>query len=508
MATRFEREHQQVEGSLTAVDRLIIHGHLSRLWFPNHMAYLLDRLGVHIATKFGEFVKQASSRVVAHAEGIAKRAGRPLIYQDRVVHGKDALARQIAVRDGITQGLVCIFSTVELAMCFALAGGSIRPRLRKCLHLYFYVIDRELGFIHIRLQTWFPFQIQVYLNGHEWLARQLERRGVAFERYENTFLSISDLALAKRLCASFTRRRWHRVLDAFARRVNPWLPVIRRHGFGSYHWCIDACEVSTDLMWTSRSRLLDVLDDVFDYAIRAFSADDVVRFLGLKCQPRKGDLETRHARRPEGRRIKHRVRQNWLKLYDKWSVLRVETVINNPRDFRILRFDSDCQGRRRGRWMRMSKGIQNLWRYVAIGEAVNRRYLDALAEAKPTAAAVAQLESLCRPHVHHARRVSRFNPVSRPDTELFQAVLSGAHLINGLSNRDLQGQLWSTPAPDPPEALRRCRRVSRLIRKLRGHGLLAKIRGRRRYHVTLSGRRLLSAALDYKNHRFPTALAA
>jgi hypothetical protein len=92
-------------------------------------------------------------------------------------------------------------------------------------------------------------------------------------------------------------------------------------------------------MWRDRSILLRVLDDLFDYALRAFSADDVVRFLGLKCRPKTGDLETRHARRPEGRRIKHRVRQNWLKLYDKWSVLRVETVINNPADFRVFRFE-------------------------------------------------------------------------------------------------------------------------------------------------------------------------
>jgi len=305
------------------------------------MAYFLDRLGVHIARDFGDFVKQASQKVIAHAEALAKKAGRPFVYQDRVVHGKDELARQIAARDGITQGLICVFSTVEPAMCFALAGaGAIRPRLRKCLHLYFYVIDRELGFIHIRLQTWFPFQIQIYLNGHEWLARQLERRGIGFERYQNSFLPIDDLPLAQRLCAAFTRRRWSRLFDAFARRINPWLPVIRKHNFGSYYWCIDACEVSTDLMWRDRPSLLGVLDDLFDYALRAFSADDVVRFLGLKCRPQTGELETRHARRPEGRRIKHRIRQNWLKLYDKWSVLRVETVINNPADFRVLRFEA------------------------------------------------------------------------------------------------------------------------------------------------------------------------
>ena len=509
MPTGFERAHgDELLGSLTTVDRLIIHGHLSRLWFANHMAYLLDRLGVHIVRDFGEFMKQASSKVIAHAEALARKAGRPFIYQNRVVHGKDELARQIAARDGVTEGLICVFSTVEPAMCFALAGGAIRPRLRKCLHLYFYVIDRELGFIHLRLQTWFPFQIQVYLNGHEWLARQLERRGVGFERYENTFLWIDDLPLAQRLCASFTTRRWSRLFDAFARRINPWLSVIRRQGFGSYYWCIDACEVSTDLMWSNRRSLLQLLDDLFDHAVRAFSADDVVRFLGLKHRPKTADVETRHARRPEGRRIKHRIRQNWLKLYDKWSVLRVETVINNPADFRVLRFEDDRRGRRRGRWMRMNKGIANLWRYVQIGEATNRRYLNALAEVKPTGPAVAQLDSLCRQHSQHGQRVARFNPVSRSDAELFQAVLAGAHLVSGLANRDLQHKLWTAPPKDPLEARRRCRRVSRLIRKLRGHAILAKIPGRRRYYVTLRGRRLLAAAIHYRTREFPNALAA
>jgi hypothetical protein len=124
MASVFEDAHRdQLRGSLTCVDRLIVHGHLSRLWFPNHMAYLLDRLGVRIARDFGRFVKEASSRVIARGEGLARKAGRPFIYQDRVVHGKDELARQIAARDGVTEGLICVFSTVEPAMCVGLAGG-------------------------------------------------------------------------------------------------------------------------------------------------------------------------------------------------------------------------------------------------------------------------------------------------------------------------------------------------------------------------------------------------
>jgi len=108
-----------------------------------------------------------------------------------VERGKDDLARQIARRDGITQGLICVLATIEPATCFALTGGArIVPRTRKCLHLYFYVIDRELGFMHIRLQTWFPFQIQIYVNGREWLARQLDRRRI---------VRIDDLGAARAL---------------------------------------------------------------------------------------------------------------------------------------------------------------------------------------------------------------------------------------------------------------------------------------------------------------------
>jgi hypothetical protein len=90
-------------------------------------------------------------------------------------------------------------------------------------HIHCLVPGGAAWLIHIRLQTWFPFQIQIYINGREWLARQLEGRGVGFERYQNNFLSIEDLPLAQRLCATFTRRRWTRLFDAFARRVNPWL---------------------------------------------------------------------------------------------------------------------------------------------------------------------------------------------------------------------------------------------------------------------------------------------
>ena len=91
MASGFERAHSELlRGSLTTVDRLIIHGHLRQLWFEGHMAYFLNRLGVHIVRDFGQFMSRPAQKVIAHAEALAKKAGRPFVYQDRVVHGKDS----------------------------------------------------------------------------------------------------------------------------------------------------------------------------------------------------------------------------------------------------------------------------------------------------------------------------------------------------------------------------------------------------------------------------------
>src|SRR3989304_2236260 len=117
-------------------------------------------------------------------------------------------------------------------------GQSPNPKLEvirrrtKCLHYYFYYLDAELGFIHIRLQSWFPFQLQVYVNGRECLSRYLDQQGIAYERYDNTFTQIDDLAAAQAFCMKFAHFDWPPVLNALATRVNPILKVIQEAGFG------------------------------------------------------------------------------------------------------------------------------------------------------------------------------------------------------------------------------------------------------------------------------------
>ena len=235
------------------------------------------------------------------------------------------------------------------------------------------------------------------------------------------------------------------------------------------------------------------------------SSEDVLGFLGRKLHPSlQAQVVTDAKHRPQGWRVRHRMAGNWVKVYDKASVLRVETTINNPREFRIQRWFTNDSGRRERRWCPMRKGVSDLWRNYQVGIAANHRYLDALAAAPLKGEGVAALDALCRPRTNHGRRYARFSPLNPTDLALFRAVMAGEHAIQGFRNIDITNRLYRRPPADQDEAHRRCERVSRLIVKLRGHGLVAKIPRARRYRVTRYGQRVMTAAINLHDNDYPT----
>jgi hypothetical protein len=512
--TSFESLLQDcVVGKLTTFDRMIFHGHLSGFFPKGAFARFLFCVGV-LLKGFGAYVEQASKSIKAHAQAIAEEAGRPFHYLSSAhthasEQSKENLARDIVKRDGVKEGLICVFSVLETCWSFGVQGNKEKQKLevvrrkRKCLHYYFYFIDPRFGFMHVRLQSWFPFQIQVYVNGREWLAREMDKAGIGYARYDNTFTRIDDLQAAEKLCEEFPHARWPEILDVFARRVNPMLPVIEKAGFGGYYWCLDQCEVATDVMFRDRATLERLMPDLYDYAIRAFSAEDVMRFLGRKLHPLyQGEVTTDSKKRPEGKRIKHRAKQNSIKMYDKANVLRIETTINNPREFKVLKTGKESESKTR-RWVPMGKGVANIWRYLQVGMQANTRYLEALSAIQPKGEAIEALDDLCRSRTTHGKRFAKLNPVTQSDCNLFSAVMAGENLINGFRNHDIRNRLAIKPLTDPVEIKRACARTSRKIAKLRGHGLVAKVRGSRLYRVTSKGFGVMAAALRYRGEEFP-----
>jgi hypothetical protein len=510
----FEELHRgRVSGSLAMFDRMIFKGHLSALYKQDGARCFLWTQGVALKD-FTAYARATTERIANNARRLVTDAGRPVISFDHVktrnrTQHKDELAKSIAEADGVTEGIICLISAVESCWSFQVRKRHNTGRLelfrreRKCLHHYLYVIDDEFGFMHVRIQGWIPYECQIYINGREWLARQLDKRGIGYVRWDNSLLAIDDLDAAAGLCERFAHKAWPRVLNAFARRLNPLLPAIRAANYGGYYWVLDQAEIATDVMFTTRPRLLAVWPDLVRHAALNMSSEDVLGFLGRKLHPSlQAQVVTDTKRRPEGWRVRHRLAGNWVKVYDKVSVLRVETTINNPREFRIARWVTSDTGRRERRWCPMRKGVSDLWRTYQVGIAANHRYLDALAAAPLKGEGVAALDALCRPRTTRGRRYARFSPLNPDDLALFRAVLAGEHTIRGFRNADITRRLYPRRPPDRDNARRRCERVSRLIVKLRGHGLVAKIPRARRYRVTRYGHRVMTAAITLHDDRF------
>src|SRR4051794_18642800 len=159
-------------------------------------AYYLSRRGI-LLKDAGRFFEAETQRIRDHVVSLAAAAGRPVEYlagasTHRSGTSKEARARAIAERDGVTQGLVCVLSVVEPCRSFAVAPNRQTRRLevrpRKCLHYYLYLIDPEFGWMHVRLQA--PYDIQVYVS--EWLARQLDAAAIGYRRSDNKITAVDD----------------------------------------------------------------------------------------------------------------------------------------------------------------------------------------------------------------------------------------------------------------------------------------------------------------------------
>jgi hypothetical protein len=200
----------------------------------------------------------------------------------------------------------------------------------------------------------------------------------------------------------------------------------------------------------------------------------------------------------EAVRLKHRVNRNWLKMYDKAdTVLRVETVINDPRDMKTYRTKEGTDPTDptvQPEWLRLRKGVADLARRAEISDRANRRYLEALAAVESDVPFGQVAADVCRRVRWKGRSARGLNPLAADDAALLEAVSRGEFTLNGFRNRDLQALLFPGPSAAALKK-RHSGQITRRIRLLRAHGLVQKVSGTHRYQVTTKGRLTISALL-------------
>jgi hypothetical protein len=508
MKSFLKRHASRVFGVLRGFDRIRFRGTFRQLATVSGMTTMLSFSKV-LFKDFGSFAEQATQRFREGVQAVAAQVGRPIRHVLRAEVDKEKLVDGIEKEQGAGRGgVLAILSATEVCNSFDLHRNreqkilELRPARRKCLHYYVYFQDPTFGRAQVRLQTWLPWNIHVVINGREWLARQMDADGLSYQRRDNCFAWVEDFKRAQDLFDRQLRIDWVSHLTRLLDQANPvWRGLLAPWELEPY-WSAEQSEWATDIAFRTGGDLRRLYPRLVHHAMRTFGSQEVMRFLGrnFSRQPYinghfKGEVISDVAARPEGIRVKHRVKGNAIKMYDKQgSVLRVETTINDARDLKSYRpAEGDPEGPRSYRPLR--KGVADLVRRAELCDAANRRYLDALSATEVATPLKNLVGTLCHPVQYNGRRHRALNPFQEEDARLLATVARGEFLIKGFRNADIRTALCGADPQDPIERRRRGSRISRLLGLLRAHGLIKKIPHTHRYLLTAQGRSTIPAIL-------------
>ena len=526
---------QRVCGVLSGFDRLLFRGILRCVIDPRGLnGYLY---GAKVAmTNYGQHVQEVSQRLKVASLAHAREVGCEIRYLDSSQERKKDIALEIAQRDGIRPGggLICVLSCVEPCATFDVQRDPIAKkialvrRFRKCLHLYHYFDHERFGLMHVRLQTWFPFTVQVCMNGREWLIRDLTKAGIAHVRRDNCVCEVDDIEAAQKFLNEQLTAAWPELLKGLLRQVHPAHESIfancPEHARDD-DWSVADSEWASDVLFRDPADVLPLAERLAAYSLRVHGPGDVMRFLGRTVrsdgQPRanfSGELhsDTRlfnEGLLTEGLRLKHRINANSVKMYNRPGVLRFETTICNPTEFKVWRTLENAPPDAASEWLPMRKGIADLHRRAQVSQASNDRFATAQAavlheDATPLKDVIASLcQRVTRPGHEkpdgtrtRPRTFRALNPLSPDDIGLLTIIAQPKFGIAGLRNADVRVALFGAdPIDDAKELRRRSSAVSRKLVLLRAHGLLQKVPKSHHCRVTPKGHQSLTTLLAAAN---------
>jgi hypothetical protein len=443
---------QKVTGILWGFDRVRFRGTLRLLFQPAAMERYLNSCGVLIK-EFKNFAESVTAKVKAAAYRAAALAGRPVQYLADSQLSKEDYARQIAGKDGISEGLIALFSALESCYSYSVRGDRASKQIhlviepRKCTHFYHYFMHADFGLMHVRVQSWFPFTVEICLNGREWLARQLDRAGIGYQQSGNCFVQLEDPLAAQALLDQQLCTDWPGALHQLLTRAHPLHSEICAPLGQGYYWSAAQSEYATDLLFADGQSLAALYPQFLHHAIRSFASPDVLRFLGQRRPARfQGQITSTLKQRAEGIRIRH-----------------------------------------------------DLWRRAQISQAANHRYLEALATVRGSIPLRREAEGVCRAIIHQGKRYRALNPWTAEDGRLLETISRGEFVLNGLRNRDLRKLLYPLKRTTKTQQRRQAAAITRRLALLRAHGILRKVPGTHRYHLSSRGRRIVTALLAARN---------
>ena len=488
------KEHVSFE--LESIDRLYLNGYVPGLQTPEAVArflrkhrgakfassVLLDEISRDFARRIERFVRQHHIAVHRFEKGERKddetqRRLRTFAAPEGVLYLGTAQEK---------------FTTVRTEKRRHPATGQTYPWLVRASVLakvyYWYIVDEDFGPLFIKFGSYFPYPVKVCLNGHEFLLRQLAKAGVAYESLDNGLLSCADAALAQRIAAGLDERAIAGVFAKWISRLPHPFPAADRAAGYDYHLSILQAEFALtqvfDRPLTGRQFFEQIIKDnvtlghpsqlqlIFDRRI-------------MKTTP--GRFRTRIITDGVIPSLHLDYKNTRLKQYHKLGrALRTETTINDTRDFGI------------------GRALGNLVPLRKIGFGANRRLLSVQTAARDALQSEAAFRRVHEPLVTaKGQKIAGLRFGDSRVHQLFQALIVLSVLPGVFRARQLRAILGQPGQPPASAGLYTPGRTTYDLRRLRLHGLIARVPGKLAYRVTAAGLRM---ALFY-THAYDRVIA-
>ena len=476
------REHVTVQ--VDCIDRLYLNGYVPLLQRPENLWWFFTQhRGWPVPSP--QLLKRLTDDFVGSIQAFAKRHEIPIVRFEGHERKEDIARQHLrrfkrdegVVMIGVAQEMVSGFRTYQKDRgrprrkgqppCFAFYRGQVHVN-----QYYFYVLDREFGLAFIKFSSYAPFGIRVWVNGHEWVKRQLDRKGIRYQALDNGFLNCDDPKTLQKVCESLGAgdveaffRRWLRRLP------HPFSARDRAAGF-RYDLSILQMEVSFTQVFDrpihGREFFEEVIRDNLD-----IGRPDRVQLLFERRVTKKtpGRFRTRVITEGVQPSLRFDYKHTRVKQYFKLErALRTETTFNRTRDFEV------------------GSRIRNLAHLRTIGHHINHRLLTIERVAQNCAIASRTVEKVVLPTSDDGQRAPALRWGDPRTMAVFAALCAFIVTPEGFTNSTLRARVAELFDPGPsgygPG------RMTYDLRRLRLKGLIQRIPKTHRYVTTPLGRRV------------------
>lgn len=465
----------EVEG----IDRMYLNVYVPRLQIVEGVLGFIRRHRGHPVAST-RMVEPITRQFVAAIEKFVHDQGIPLIHFDKGQRKEEVAVR---FRAAFTKPEGVLFVGKAQEKCTVYRTEKRRnPHTGKTYawivkstalvnHYYFYCVDRDFGPFFLKFCSYFPYNAKLCLNGHEYVKRQLEQQGIAYEALDNGILSCQNPKRLQALCDGLSAAKIETLLRKWLRLLpHPFSARDRQAGY-RYDLSILQIELSLtqvlDRPVTGRIFFEEVIRENLD--IGRPKQVQLIFDRGV-TQSTPGLFRTRVITDGVVPSLHVDYKGTRIKQYHKEGrALRTETTINNARDFYI------------------GKRVHNLPRLRQIGFQANRRLLEVEKISHDCLLAEEAFQQLHRPRRVATQRASALRFADPKVQSLCHALLAFPQLPGGFSNRHLRDR-FAALLGKPATALT-AGQMTYHLRRLRLHHIIERISGTHRYRLTDSGLR-------------------